>query len=212
MHPRSPYGVAKLYGLWIVRNYRESYNMFACNGILFNHESPVRGETFVTRKITRAIAQISLGQLNTLYLWNLDALRDWWHAKDYIKGMWLMLQQDTPQDYVLATGKAYSVRQFVEFSCAEAGIQIEWKGSWVDEKWYNKLTWDCIVAVDPRYFRPAEVDFLLGDSTKAQQELWWHHEYTLEAMCREMVQEDIKHFKQQQILKEHGYDILAQYE
>lgn len=212
MHPRSPYGVAKLYGLWIVRNYRESYNIFACNGILFNHESPVRGETFVTRKITRAIAQISLGQLDTLYLWNLDALRDRWHAKDYVKGMWLMLQQEKPQDYVLATGKAYSVRQFVEFSCAEAGIQIEWKGEWVDEKWYNTATWACIVAVDPRYFRPAEVDFLLGDPRKAQQELWWHHEYTLETICHEMVQEDIKYFKQQQILKNHGYDILAQYE
>lgn len=212
MHPRSPYGVAKLYGLWIVRNYRESYDMFACNGILFNHESPLRWETFVTRKITRAISQISLGQLNTLYLWNLDALRDWWHAKDYVKGMRLMLQQEKPQDYVLATGKAYSVRQFVEFSCQEAWIQIERKWQWIDEKWYDTKTWSCIIAIDSRYFRPSEVDFLLWDPAKAIKQLWRTNEYTLESMCKEMIQEDIKHFKQQQILKDHGYDILAQYE
>ena len=212
MHPRSPYGVAKLYWYWITKNYRESYDMFACNGILFNHESPVRWETFVTRKITRGIAQISLWQLDTLFLWNLDALRDRWHAKDYVEGMRLMLQQDMPQDYVLATGKVYSVREFIELSCKEVDIDIERKGEWVEEKWYDKKTGKVIVSIDPRYFRPAEVDLLLGDPTKAMKELWWKHRYTLEQMCSEMINSDVEYFKKQSILQNHGYDILTQYE
>lgn len=195
MHPRSPYGVAKLYALWITRNYKESYWIFACNGILFNHESPRRWETFVTRKITRWVAQISLWLLDTIYLGNLDALRDRWHAKDYIEGMWLMLQQEKPDDYVLATWKIYTVRQFVELSFQEVDIEIEriWQG--IEEKWYNKQTWQCIVAIDHKYFRPAEVDHLLWDARKAREKLWWQPIYTLQKMCKEMVEEDIKLFR-----------------
>lgn len=212
MHPRSPYGCAKLYAMWITRNYKESYGMFACNGILFNHESPVRGETFVTRKITRSVARISLGLEKKLFIGNLDAKRDWWHAKDYVKGMWLMLQQDTPEDYVLASGEAYSVRQFVEWGFAEIGIMIEWKWKEINEKGYNKVTWECIIEVDPRYFRPAEVDFLLGDASRAETELWWKREYTIAQMVSEMVKSDIELFKKEEILKKHWYEILAQYE
>ncbi len=212
MHPRSPYGCAKLYAMWIVRNYKESYGIFAVNGILFNHESPVRGETFVTRKITMAVAKIHLWLQKKLYLWNLDAKRDWWHAKDYVEAMWLMLQQDTPQDYVICTGKTHSVRNFVNWSFEEVWIEIEWKWKWIDEKWYNKKTGECIVEVDARYFRPAEVEYLIGDSSKAQKELWWKAQYTVREMCQEMVASDIEKFRKQEILKNHGYKILEQYE
>lgn len=212
MHPRSPYGCAKLYAMWITRNYKESYWMFACNGILFNHESPLRWETFVTRKITRSVARIHLGLDKKLYIGNLDAKRDWGHAKDYVKGMWLMLQQDTPEDYVLASGEAYSVRQFIEWAFHEVGIAIEWKWEWVDEKWYNKETNECLIEVDPRYFRPAEVDFLLWDATKAETRLGWKRKYTIAEMVAEMVKSDIEIFRKEEILKKHGYEILAQYE
>ncbi len=211
-HPRSPYGVAKLYGYWITVNYRESYGIFACNGLLFNHESPIRGETFVTRKITRSVARIHLGLEKTLYIGNLDAKRDWWHAKDYVRGMWLMLQQDTPEDYVLATGETYSVRQFIEWAFAEVGTEIEWKGRGVDEKWYDTKTGTCIIEVDPRYFRPAEVDLLLWDATKAEKQLGWTREYTIAEMVAEMVKSDIEIFRKEEILKKHGYEILAQYD
>ncbi len=192
MHPRSPYWCAKLYAMRIVRNYKESYGIFACNGILFNHESPRRWETFVTRKITMAVAKISLWQQKKLFLGNLDALRDWGHARDYVDAMWRMLQRENPEDYVIATGEAYSVRDFVNWSFEEVGIILDRKGEWVDEKWYNQATGECIVEVDPAYFRPAEVDFLLGDSSKARQELGWKPTYTVREMCKEMVKEDKK--------------------
>jgi len=212
MHPRSPYGCAKLYAMWIVRNYKESYGMYACNGILFNHESPVRGETFVTRKITMAVAKISLGLQDTIQLWNLDAKRDWWHAKDYVIAMWMMLQQDAPEDFVISTGESNSVRDFVNWSFEEVWIQVEWKGIWVDEKGYNKENGKLLVEVNPRYFRPAEVEFLLWDSTKARKQLWWKPNYSVRKMCSEMVSWDIEKFKKQEILKKHGYEILEQYE
>lgn len=212
MHPRSPYGCAKLYAMWITRNYRESYWMFACNGILFNHESPLRGETFVTRKITRSVARIHLGLEKKLFIGNLDAKRDWGHAKDYVKGMWLMLQQDAPEDYVLASGEAYSVRQFIEWAFDEVDIAIEWKWEGIDEKGYNKASWECLIEVDSRYFRPAEVDFLLWDATKAETELGWKREYTIAEMVAEMVKSDVEVFRKEEILKKHGYEILAQYE
>ncbi|PID87557.1 GDP-mannose 4,6-dehydratase [Candidatus Gracilibacteria bacterium] len=212
MHPRSPYGCAKLYAMWITRNYKESYGMFACNGILFNHESPNRGETFVTRKITMAVAKISLGLQKKLFLGNLDAKRDWGHAKDYVEAMYLMLQQEKPQDYVISTGVTNTVRDFVNWSFEEIGVELEWKGSGVDEKGYNKKTGECLVEVDPRYFRPAEVDFLLGDSSRARKELGWIPKYTVREMCKEMVASDIELFKKQEILKNHGYEILEQYE
>lgn len=212
MHPRSPYWCAKLYAMWITRNYKESYNMFACNGILFNHESPVRWETFVTRKITMAVAKISLWLQKTLSLWNLDAKRDWWHARDYVEAMYLMLQQDIPQDYVISTWETNTVRSFVNWSFEEVWIEIEWKWEWIDEKWYNKKTWELLVEVDPRYFRPAEVDYLLWDSSKARKELWWKPKYTVRDMCKEMVKSDIEIFRKQEILKNHWYEILKQYE
>lgn len=211
-HPRSPYGVAKLYGFWITKNYREAYNMFACNGILFNHESPIRWETFVTRKITRAVASIKLWLQNKLYLWNLDAKRDRWHAKDYIEGMRLMLQQDKADDYVLATWKNNSVREFVEFAFTEIDVKIERKWTWINEKWYNAATWECIVEIDSRYFRPSEVDVLLGDPTKAKNQLWRNIKYTLKEMVSEMVQSDTVILKKEEILKKHWYEILQQYE
>lgn len=211
-YPRSPYWAAKMYGYWITINYRESYNMYACNGILFNHESPIRGETFVTRKITRAVASIFLGLEKTLYIGNLDAKRDWGHAKDYIKGMWLMLQQDVAEDFVLATGETYTVRQFIEWAFAEVGVEIEWKWTGVEEKWFDKTTGECIVVVDVRYFRPAEVDLLLGNPEKAEKKLLWKREYTIAAMVAEMVKSDIEIFRKQEILKKHGYEILAQYD
>lgn len=211
-YPRSPYGAAKMYGYWITVNYRESYKMYACNGILFNHESPIRGETFVTRKITRAVARIHLGLDKTLYIGNLDAKRDWWHAKDYIKGMWLMLQQDKPEDFVLATGETYTVRQFIEWAFAEVDTEIEWQWHGIEEKWYDKKTGILLVQVDSRYFRPAEVDLLLGNPAKAEKQLGWKREYTIASMVAEMVQSDLELFKKEEILKKHGYEILAQYD
>lgn len=211
-HPRSPYGVAKLYSYWITVNYRESYGIFTSNGLLFNHESPIRGETFVTRKITRAVARIHLGLTEKLYIGNLDAKRDWWHAKDYVKWMWLMLQHDTPEDFVLATGETYSVRQFIEWAFLEVWVELEWWGIGVDERGFKKWTDICLVEVDPRYFRPAEVDLLLGDATKAEIELGWKREYTIAEMVTEMVKSDIEIFRKEEILKEHGFEILAQYD
>lgn len=211
-YPRSPYGVAKLYGFWIVKNYREAYNMYACNGILFNHESPIRGETFVTRKITRAAAKISLNLQKTLFLGNLDAKRDWGHAKDYIKGMWLMLQQDKPQDFVLATGKTYTVREFVDLAFKEVGITLKWEGKGVDEVGINTATGETIVKVDPKYFRPTEVDLLIGDPSKAKNELGWEPEYDLEALVKDMVKSDVILFKKDQYLKEGGHETLNYFE
>lgn len=194
-YPKSPYGVAKLYSYWITVNYRESYNIFACNGILFNHESPRRGETFVTRKITRAAAAIHLGMQDKLYLGNLDAKRDWGHAKDYVEGMWRMLQQDKPQDYVLAMNETHTVREFVELAFAELGYEIEWQGSGVDEKGIDKRTGRVLVEVDPRYFRPAEVELLWGDSTKARTELEWQPKYSFMDLVKEMVHSDLEEMK-----------------
>ena len=211
-YPRSPYAIAKLYAYWITINYREAYGIYACNGILFNHESPLRGETFVTRKITMAVAKISLWLQNKLYLWNLDAKRDWWHAKDYVEAMWLMLQQDKPDDYCISTWKSNTIRSFVDWRFEEVWIEIEWKWKWKDEKWYNKKTWKCLIEVSSRYFRPAEVDFLLWNSTKARKELWWKPKYTVRDMCKEMVASDIEKFRKQEILKNHWYEILEQYE
>jgi GDPmannose 4,6-dehydratase len=191
-YPRSPYGAAKLYAYWITVNYREAYGMFACNGILFNHESPRRGETFVTRKITRAAAAIHLGKQDKLYLGNLDAKRDWGHAREYVRGMWLMLQQDEPEDFVLATGETTEVRQFVQWSFEDVGIDLEWRGQGVDEKGFDRATGKCLVEVDPRYFRPTEVDLLLGDPSKAKQKLGWSHETSVRDLAREMVQADLR--------------------
>jgi GDPmannose 4,6-dehydratase len=216
-HPRSPYAVAKMYAYWIVVNYRESYGMYACNGILFNHESPRRGETFVTRKITRALANISQGLEKCLYLGNMDALRDWGHAKDYVRMQWMMLQQDKSEDFVIATGSQISVRDFVTLSAKELGITLEFSGEGVDETATviaiegdnaNALNvGDVIVKVDPRYFRPAEVETLLGDPSKAKEKLGWVPEITVEEMCAEMVQNDLAKAKQHAILKSHGYDV-----
>ena len=211
-HPRSPYGVAKLYGFWITKNYRESYGIFACNGILFNHESPLRGETFVTRKITRAAAKIKLGLQDTLYLGNLDAKRDWGHAKDYVEGMWLMLQAKKPDDYVLATGKTYTVRHFVDLAFGEVGIKLEWKGKGEKEKGYDKKTGKVLVAIDKRYYRPAEVDHLEGDPTKAMRELGWKHKYDLKALVKEMMASDLELFKRDVYLKKGGHKILHEQE
>jgi len=216
-HPRSPYGVAKLYAYWITVNYREAYGLYACNGILFNHESPRRGETFVTRKITRGLANIAQGLESCLYLGNLDALRDWGHAKDYVKMQWLMLQQEVPEDYVIATGKQYSVRDFVRWSAAELGITLRFEGTGVDEKGFvagiegDKApalkAGDCIVSVDARYFRPAEVETLLGDPAKAKQKLGWEPEITAQQMCAEMVAEDLKAAMKMAFLRRHGHDV-----
>ncbi len=211
-YPKSPYGVAKLYGFWITKNYRESYGIFACNGILFNHESPLRGETFVTRKITRAVAKIKLGLQKTLYLGNLDAKRDWGHAKDYVEGMWLMLQASKPDDFVLATGKTYTVRHFIDLAFAEVGIKLEWKGKGVKEKGTDKKTGKVLVAIDPRYYRPAEVDHLEGDPSKAKRVLGWKHKYDLKALVNEMVQSDIELFKRDVYLKKGGHKILHEQE
>ena len=190
-YPRSPYAVAKLYAYWITVNYREAYGMHASNGILFNHESPLRGETFVTRKITRAAAAISLGLQDRIYLGNLDARRDWGHARDYVEGMWRIVQQDTPDDYVLATGKTHTVRSFVEAAFRVVGIQIDWSGEGVEEKGLDRATGRILVEVDPRYFRPTEVDLLIGDPGKAHQKLGWHHTTTLSEMVTEMVESDL---------------------
>ncbi|MDR4305967.1 GDP-mannose 4,6-dehydratase [Chelatococcus sambhunathii] len=191
-YPRSPYAAAKLYGFWAVVNYREAYGMHASNGILFNHESPLRGETFVTRKITRAVAAIKLGYQDKLYLGNLDAKRDWGHAREYVRGMWLMLQQDEPDDYVLATGETTMVRDFVSAAFEETGVSIEWQGEGVDEKGVDKATGRVLVEVDPRYFRPTEVDLLIGDPTKAKEKLGWTHETAWRDLCSEMVRKDLE--------------------
>lgn len=218
-HPRSPYAVAKMYAYWIVVNYRESYGMYACNGILFNHESPRRGETFVTRKITRAIANMSQGLEQCLYLGNMDALRDWGHAKDYVKMQWMMLQQDKPDDFVIATGKQISVREFVRMSAENVGVELKFSGSGLDE--IATVTaivgdnapalkvGDVVVKVDPRYFRPAEVETLLGDPSKAKEKLGWVPEITVEQMCSEMVANDLGKAKQHAVLKEHGFDVAV---
>ena len=206
-YPRSPYGVAKLYAFWIVKNYREAYNMFACNGILFNHESPIRGETFVTRKITRAVARISLGQQKKIFIGNLDAKRDWGHAKDYVRGMWLMLQQEKAEDFVLATGKTNTVRHFCELAFLEVGIKIEWKGEGDSEKGLNAKDGSVLIEVDKNYYRPTEVDLLIGDPTKANKLLGWKHTYGLKSMIAEMVQSDVEIFRKEQILKEQGFEI-----
>ncbi len=211
-YPRSPYGVAKLYGFWITKNYRESYGIFACNGILFNHESPLRGETFVTRKITRAAAKIKLGLQDTLYLGNMDSKRDWGHAKDYVEGMWRMLQAKKPDDFVLATGKTYTVRHFVDLAFAEAGMKLEWKGKGVKEIGVDKKTGKTVVAIDPRYYRPAEVDHLEGDPSKARRVLGWKHKYELKDLVKEMVQADIKLFERDVYLKKGGHKILNEEE
>lgn len=226
-YPRSPYGVAKLYAYWITVNYRESYNMYACNGILFNHESPIRGETFVSRKITRAVAKIALGLENKLWLGNLGAKRDWGHAKDYVEAMWLMLQQDKPEDFVISTGITTEVRDFVRMAFEEVGIEIEFKGEGINEvgvikslsnmnliyHTYNDLkVGDVVVEVDEKYFRPAEVDILLGDSSKAKSKLGWTPKYTLRSMVKEMVNSDIKIFEKDKLLKENGFRINNHYE
>lgn len=211
-YPRSPYAAAKLYAYWITKNYREAYNMYACNGILFNHESPVRGETFVTRKITRAAAKIKLGLQSKLFLGNLDAKRDWGHAKDYIKGMWLMLQQDSPEDFVLATNKTQSVRTFVELAFKHVGIDIEWEGIGVEEKGKNKANGDILVEVDPSYFRPTEVDLLIGDYSKAKEKLGWEPQYSFEQLVEEMVASDLKLFEKDKYLMEGGHNVLNYFE
>ncbi|MCK9388180.1 MAG: GDP-mannose 4,6-dehydratase [Sulfuritalea sp.] len=210
-YPRSPYAVAKLYAYWITVNYREAYGMYACNGILFNHESPIRGETFVTRKITRALARIKLGLQDCLFLGNLDAKRDWGHARDYIEMQWLMLQQDHAEDFVIATGVQYSVRDFVNAAAAEIGIAVEWRGKGVDEKGYDAQG-KCIVQVDPRYFRPTEVETLLGDATKAREKLGWTPKITFAELVAEMVREDLKAAERDELIKKHGYQAMDRHE
>jgi len=209
-YPRSPYAVAKLYAYWITVNYREAYGIYACNGILFNHESPIRGETFVTRKITRALAKIKLGLQDFLYLGNLDAKRDWGHAKDYVEMQWLMLQQDSPEDFAIATGEQHSVRDFVNAAAKELGIDINWSGKGIDEIG----TWNGneIVKIDERYFRPTEVETLLGDSTKAKTKLGWSPKITFNELVSEMVREDFNAAKRDQLIKDHGYEILNYHE
>jgi len=206
-YPRSPYAVAKLYAYWITVNYREAYGMYACNGILFNHESPIRGETFVTRKITRALARIKLGLQECLYLGNLDARRDWGHAKDYVEMQWLMLQQETPEDFAIASGEQHSVRDFVNAAADELGMQIDWAGQGLDEtgSWNGKT----VVQVDPRYFRPTEVETLLGDPSKAREKLGWTPKISFEELVAEMVREDLKSAERDELIKRHGYTPLA---
>ncbi|MET0571713.1 MAG: GDP-mannose 4,6-dehydratase [Pedobacter agri] len=220
-YPRSPYGVAKIYGFWITKNYREAYNMFACNGILFNHESPLRGETFVTRKITRAVAKIAQGLQSKLYLGNLDAQRDWGHAKDYVEAMWRILQQDIPEDYVIATGVTTRVREFVKLAFEEVGIAVGFEGEGVNEIGkviscsnpdYQIAVGTEVVAVDATYFRPTEVDLLIGDPTKSKTKLGWEPKYDLAGLVKEMVAADVDHFKKEKLLKENGYYIKSQFE
>ncbi len=203
-YPRSPYAVAKLYAYWITVNYREAYGMYACNGILFNHESPVRGETFVTRKITRALARIKLGLQDRLYLGNLNALRDWGHARDYVEAQWLMLQQESPEDLVIASGEQHSVREFVGLAASELGLRMEWRGAGVDEKGYDQ-NGRCLVEVDQRYFRPTEVETLLGDAGRARSRLGWAPKITFRALVEEMVREDLKAAERDELVKRHGY-------
>ena len=206
-YPRSPYAVAKLYGYWIIVNYREAYGIYACNGILFNHESPIRGETFVTRKITRALARIKLGLQECLYLGNLDAKRDWGHARDYVEMQWLMLQQDRPEDFVIATGVQHSVRDFVEAAAKELGISVVWQGSGVEEKGYD-ASGRCIIAVDPRYFRPTEVETLLGDASKARTKLGWTPRTSFNELVREMAEEDLRAAERDELILQHGFKTM----
>jgi GDPmannose 4,6-dehydratase len=206
-YPRSPYAVAKLYGYWITVNYREAYGIYACNGILFNHESPQRGETFVTRKITRAVARIKLGLQHKLYLGNLDAKRDWGYAKDYVEAMWLMLQQDKPDDFVIATGQTRKVREFVELSLHEVGIEVQWQGNGIAEQGIDKATGNVLVEVDPRYFRPTEVEQLLGDPTKAYEKLGWKPKTTLAELVAMMVQEDLKSARRDVLCEKNGFKV-----
>jgi GDPmannose 4,6-dehydratase len=210
-YPRSPYAVAKLYAYWITVNYREAYGMYACNGILFNHESPVRGETFVTRKITRALARIKLGLQDCLFLGNLDAERDWGHARDYIEMQWLMLQQEKPEDFVIATGEQHSVREFVEIAASELGIPIRWHGTGVEEKGFNSQG-ECVVAVDSRYFRPSEVESLLGDATAAQEKLGWSPRISFQELVREMVHADLSSAERDELVKNHGFKAYDRHE
>ena len=204
-YPRSPYAVAKMYAFWITVNYREAYGIYACNGILFNHESPIRGETFVTRKITRALARIKLDLQDCLYLGNMDSLRDWGHAKDYVEMQWLMLQQEKPEDFVIATGIQYSVRDFVNAAALELGIHMRWEGQGVGEKGYDVSTGKCIVQVDPRYFRPTEVETLLGDATKAKQKLGWTPKISFQELVSEMVRSDLRSAQRDELVKKHGF-------
>ena len=220
-YPRSPYAVAKMYAYWITVNYREAYGIYACNGILFNHESPLRGETFVTRKITRAVAKIAMGLQSSLFLGNLDAQRDWGHAKDYVEAMYLILQQETPEDYVIATGVTTRVREFVRMAFSEVGIEVAFKGEGADEKGYvvscsnpdyQVETGKMVVAVDPKYFRPTEVDLLIGDPTKSNTKLGWKPKYDLPMLVSEMVAADVEHFRKEKLLKDYGYAIKNQFE
>ncbi len=219
-YPRSPYAVAKLYAYWITVNYREAYDMFACNGILFNHESPLRGETFVTRKITRGVAKIALGLQDKIWMGNINAKRDWGHAKDYVEGMYLILQQDKPQDYVLATGETTEIREFIRMAFAEVGIEVAFMGEGIDEVAIVK---NCtgeyqieagkeVMAIDPKYFRPTEVDLLLGDPTKAKTELGWEPKYSVQELCAEMVQADLELFKRDALLKDAGFEVKSEFE
>lgn len=211
-YPRSPYAVAKLYAYWITVNYREAYGIYACNGILFNHESPLRGETFVTRKITRALARIKLGMQERLYLGNLNALRDWGHARDYVEMQWLMLQQDAPEDFVIATGTQHSVREFVELAAKEIDIGIRWEGAGVDEKGFDVATGKCIIEVDPRYFRPTEVETLLGDPSKARKMLGWTPKTQFAELVGEMIREDLAIAKRDHLIKAHGFKYFNYHE
>jgi len=206
-YPRSPYAAAKLYGYWITVNYREAYGIYACNGILFNHESPLRGETFVTRKITRAVARIKLGLQEKLYLGNLSAKRDWGFAKDYVEAMWLMLQQTEAEDFVVATGETHEVREFVQLAFQEVGIEIQWQGEGIDEKGINKADGKILVEVDSRYFRPTEVELLLGDPAKAKEKLGWEPKTTLQELCSMMVEEDLKSAKKDLLCEKNGYEV-----
>jgi GDPmannose 4,6-dehydratase len=211
-YPRSPYAVAKLYSYWITVNYREAYGIFGCNGILFNHESPLRGETFVTRKITRAVARIKLGLQEKIYLGNLNSKRDWGHAKDYIEAQWMILQQDTPDDYVIATGEQYSVKEFVEAAFQEVGIEIVWEGEGIAEKGLDKKTGKILVEVDSRYFRPTEVETLLGDPTKAKTKLGWKPKVSFRELVTEMVREDLKEAERDQLCKKEGFSVMNHHE
>ena len=211
-YPRSPYAVSKLYAYWITVNYREAYGIYACNGILFNHESPVRGETFVTRKITRALARIKLGLQEKVFLGNMNAKRDWGHAKDYVEMQWLMLQQDEPEDFAIATGKQFSVREFVEIAAAHVDMDIEWQGEGLDEKGIDRNTGKVIVEVDPRYFRPTEVETLLGDASKAREKLGWTPKITFEEMVQEMMQTDLELAKRDDLVEREGYKAFKYFE
>ena len=219
-YPRSPYAVAKMYAYWITVNYREAYHMYACNGILFNHESPLRGETFVTRKITRGVAKIALGLQDKIWMGNINSKRDWGHAKDYVEGMYLILQQDRPDDYVLATGVTTEIREFIRMAFDFAGIEVEFIGKGIDEKAVVKSSFDAyvcppgkeVMAIDPRYFRPTEVDLLIGDASKANKNLGWYPKYDVNMLCREMVNADIELFKRDQVLRDAGFDVRREFE